>query len=411
MTIRRLAACIAATALLLSSCSNVDLFRNEEADRAKQRWGSARAKVKLQLAEKSFASGAVDEALKQCNEVLTLDSELPGAYLLAARIRLERGEVGKAQTAVDSAEMAALPSAESNYLRGLIEERKGRPAEALEHYRTAYCMNPEELDYLLTYVECLIATDQHERAIETIAPRRVDFEQTPAVHALAGQAYSLMGRHTRAAECYQFALQLAPDDPLLGEEAGAAFLAAGWDDEAADALRPLVDPKPTTQPSAGQPIPSLAALQGLATALLRSGKSDRAADLLERSVRHYADQAAIWLLLAEAHIRSNDLESAERAAQRAIEIAPDDPDGQLALAYCALRTNRADKAIDVAQRLIRRNPKDVEARAVLARALEQTPGRSADAADQYRQILTIRPDNRWAREQLQRLTRQAKAGA
>lgn len=410
MTPRHRTRCCAVLALTLAGCSDFDLFHNKQSDEAQQRWGQARARVKLQLAEKSFANGAVEEALKQTNEVLSLDPGLADAYLLTARIRLETGEIAKALSAVEQAEAVAPASAESSYLRGLVAERRGQLAEALTCYETAYRMNREEPDYLLTYVECLIAMDQPDKALEVIAPRRLDYEQTPAVHALTGQAWSLLGRHTRAAECYQLALHLAPQDPLLREETGITFLAAGWDEEAVDTLMPLVASHPTTtQPTSGPSAPPLAALQALAAALMRIGKPQQAADVLEHNIENCDQVAAVWLLLAEAHVRAGSLDAAEQAADKAFALSPDESQGGLIRAYCALQGNRIDQAIDVAQRLVQRDPKDVEARALLAQALERIPDGSARAAEQYRQILAISPENRWARQQLQRVTQQAKA--
>jgi len=393
--------------LFVAGCA--DLTHNPRVDQAHERWGHMRATVKLQLAEKSFEKGVIEEAFKQCSEVLRLDPEFVEGYLLSVRIHLERGEISKAKAALATAEGLAPLGPEMLYLRGLIDERQGQLAEALEYYRGAYEARPDDLDYLLAYVECLIATDQHEQALTVITPKRMDFEQSPAVHTLAGQTSSLLGRYVEAAECYRFAYHLAPDNPLLREEAGIAFLAAGWDNEAIEALMPLAHLQ-TTQPADGPATHiSTSAVQALATALVRKGRPDRAEPILERAVRDQPDRPALWVMLAEVHLRSGHVDRAAMAARKGLDLDPDLPDARLVLAYEALQADRCPEAVDLAQTMIDRNPDDVEARAVLARALERSPGGSARAAEHYRHILTLIPGHRWARLQLDRLNQQARA--
>lgn len=394
-------------ALLVVGCA--DLTRNPRTEAAHDRWGHMRATVKLQLAQKNFEKGAIEDAFKQCNEVLRLDPEFVEGYLLAVRIHLERGEVSKARAALVAAEGLAPLGPEMLYLRGLIDERQGRLAEASAYYRDACQARPDDLDYLLAYVECLIATDQHEQALTVITPRRLDFEQSPAVHTLAGQTLSLLGRYVEAAECYRFAFHLAPDSPLLREEAGIAFLAAGWDNEAVEALMPLARPQ-ATQPADGAAMrASTSAIQALATALMRKGRPERAAPILERAVQDRPDSSALWMMLAEVHLRAGHVDRAAMAARKCLDLDPDLSDARLVLAYEALQAGRCPEAVDVAQAMIDRDPDDIEARALLARALERAQGGSARAAEQYRHILTLVPGHRWAQLQLDRLNQQARA--
>ena len=390
--------------LLLVGCS--DLMHNPRADEAQQRWGHMRARVKLQLAERNFESGAVEDALKQCNEVIRLDPEFVEGYLLAARIYLEKGENSKARATLDAALIRTPMSAETSYLQGLIAEGQGRSDEALNHYRDAYQAAPDELDYLLTYVESLIAADQCDEALAVITPRRRDFSQTPAVHTLRGQVLCLVGRLTEAAECYQLAVQLAPDNPLLREEAGITALAAGCYEEAIETLMPLARRQTGQLPKGQLPKPSVNTLRALGAAIVRAGKTRAAAQTLEQAVREYAQDPALWLMLAEAHLRSGDLMCAAAAADQAGELEPDGVEPQLVLAYVALQTDQPQDAIDAARRVLDRHPDDVEARALLARALECTPDGTAKAAEQYRRILALVPNDAWTQHQLQAITQQ-----
>jgi len=391
--------------LVLPGCSEFN--RKRPSEQAQQRWNHMRARVKLQLAERSFGNGAIDDALSQCNEVIGLDPEFAEGHVLLTRIHLERGDVSKAQAALSAAASLAPTAPEVFYLQGLIAERQGRSQDALKYYQEAYQAQPDEVDYLLTYVESLMAADQYDKALEVVLPRRKDFEQTAAVHAVTGQLFSLLGRPVQAAECYLLAVHLAPKSHLLREEAGAAFVAAGWYEDAAETLNPLVELPATQASNAHAGEPSIGAIRNLATALLQTGKVNRAVQVLERASKKYPDDPSIWILTADAHLRCGDLEQAAQAARKAAATAPDQPDIQLLLIYHALQTGLIQQAIDAAQRMVDRRPGDVEARAMLALAWERAPNGIPKAAEQYRRILSMFPAHRWAQRQLERLNQQA----
>ncbi len=421
MTRRALIPVLVLLAACLPTGGCADLEHSRNADEAKQRWAHMRAKVKLQLAQKSFTHGNVDDALKKCTEVISLDPGLVEGYLLATRIRLERGEIAKAQLALDSAEFAAAPTAEGIYLRGLIAERQGRRDEALGQYAAAYEMAPEELDYLLTYVECLIAQDHYAEALRVVEPRRADFEQTPAVYVLMGHALVFLDRPQEAVDAFQRALALAPDDPLLREEVGMAYQAAGWHDKAVETLKPLLrwsassPDRPTTQTaSSGESSdPEAGLVSGVRRALLKcyvcTDRTRQAEALIREVAQDARDESSLWLFLADALLRNGNLDHAAEAAERANRLIPGQSDAVLLLTYHALESGRATEAIERAERMLQRSPYDVEARALLARAYEEIPNGRAKAAEHYRRILSVVPDHPWAQAQLQRLTQQARA--
>ncbi len=399
-----------ALGVLSTGCTQF-MTHSEQAEQAKHRWNHMRAKIKLQLAERSFETGAIDEAQKHCKEVLALDPTFGPGFLLAARIHLEKGEIGQAVAVLEGAELILPASAELAYLRGVVAERQGKMHEAVEHYAAAYELKPSDLDCLLGYVECLIVTDRIEEAVEVITPRRRHFEQTAAVHALTGQALTLLGRPTEAAECYRFAIDLAPNNALLREEAGLAFLEVGWYDDAVEALEPLVSVA-TPGPAATQPArqASISAVRALAVAYIASDRPGQAGTTLEKALAEepHALDVSLWMLAANAWLRAGQIPKADVAARRAVNLAPDQTDAHLVMAYSALQTERIDEAIRIAKQLVERNPQDLEARVLLAKALEETPKGRAQAVYHYERILAIAPGHPWALTQLQRLSGQAR---
>ncbi|HUW81560.1 MAG TPA: tetratricopeptide repeat protein [Phycisphaerae bacterium] len=380
--------------LVVAGCNALD--HSTQVEQSKKHWSHVRARVKLQLAQRSFQNAALDDALKACAEVVGLAPDMPEAHQLMSRIHLERGEVAKAQASLTLAESLAPDDPETSYLHGLIAERRGKLDEAIEFYHEAYQARSDELDYLVTYVECLIAADRCAEAMAVIQPRRADFERHASVHALAGQALSLLGRKIEAAGCYQLAVHLAPEDPVLREEAGLALLAVDRIEQA----HALFDTGPTESNSAISP--SLAAL--LADGLLRkSRRPDQAARLLEHAVTTHQNDPTLWLLLAEACMQTDRIDRAGEAIDQAARLAPDRAELWLLKAYHALATGRTIDAVRAARRLVQRDPDDVEARALLAKTLEIDPQTVPEAATHYQHILSIAPDNAWAARRLDQL--------
>ena len=380
--------------LVVAGCNALD--HSTQVEQSKKQWSHVRARVKLQLAQRSFQNAALDDALNACAEVVGLAPDMPEAHRLMSRIQLERGEVAKAQGSLMLAEAIAPDDPETAYLHGLIAERRGKLDEASEFYHSAYQARPDELDYLLTYVECLIAADQCAEALAAIQPRRADFERHASVHALTGQTFSLLGRKNEAAGCYQLAVHLAPEDPVLREEAGLALLAADRIEQA----HALFDTDPAESNAAISP--GLTAL--LADSLLRkSRRPDQATRLLEHAVKTHHNDPTLWLLLAEACMQTDRIDRAGEAIDQAARLAPDRAEVWLLKAYHALATGHTTEAVRAARQLVRQNPDDIEARSLLAKTLEIDPQTAPQAATHYQHILSIAPDNAWAARRLDQL--------
>ena len=392
---RRSAAIALLAPLVVAGCNALD--HSTRVEQSKKQWSHVRARVKLQLAQRSFQNAALEDALNACDEAVGLAPDMTEAHQLMSRIQLERGEVAKAQASLSLAEAITPDDPETAYLHGLIAERRGKLDEAIESYQKAYQAKPDELDYLVTYVECLIAADRCTEALDVIQPRRADFERHASVHALTGQTFSLLGRANEAAGCYQLAVHLAPEDPVLREEAGLALLAADRIEQA----HALFDTDPANSNSGMSG--GLAAL--LADGLLRkSRRPDQAARLLERAVEIHHSDPTLWLLLAEACMQLDRIDRAGEAIDQAAGLAPDRAELWLLRAYHALATGRTAEAVRAARRLVQQNSDDVEARALLAKTLEIDPQTAPEAITHYWHILSIAPDNAWAARRLDQLT-------
>jgi tetratricopeptide (TPR) repeat protein len=392
---RHIRPCIFLLAVLLVGCS--ETTHEQSVAEANQRWNEVRARVKLQLAQRAFDGGNLDDAHEQCAEALGLDGQFADGYVLMARIQLEQGHLAEAAATLAYAEPLQTAGPELYYVTGVVDERRGDPAAACRYYEIAYNLQPDELDYLLAYAESLVAIDRIDDALALLTSRQFDFEQAPSLHALTGQVLTLAGRVDEAADSYLLAVQLAPNDALLREEAVLTLVAAGRVAEAMLLIEPVLES------TDGQVAPAV--IRTLAAALLDGGRSTDAVRLLRRATARDQGDATLWLLLAKAQICESDHEAADAALARARALAPDRPEVLLLAAFHAMQTGRLDQAITLARSILDRNPTDLEARAVLASALEQTPDQTRAAIEAYDQILAIAPDNEWARSHLAALSR------
>jgi tetratricopeptide (TPR) repeat protein len=343
---------------LLMSCATPP--KSQIKEEAKGRWEQMRAKVKLQLAERNFEGGQMDDALKVCQEVLALEPKNLEAHLLMARLRLEKGQMPEAQAVLDEATGISPDAPEVAYLRGIMAERRNQMAEAIDAYKKAYETRPNEPDYLVAYVESMLSAGQIGVALDLLTRRERDFEQDVRVQMLVGQAFALRGDYRQASDAYVSAVRLAPANPLLREEAGLALLSAKRIDEAQSMLDPLLN-SPTDKPSRG-------VVEALANALLVANQPTRAIAVLEPAATDQREAFAIQLLLSKAYASVNRHRDAREAALQACRLKPESVEARLMLAYCAMLAGDRDQAIATAQEIVAAHPNDAQAVALLQQA-------------------------------------------
>lgn len=357
---KRLALCIL-MAGVFTGCA-APTTNNVAKQEAKARWEQMRAKVKHQLAQRSFDNGRTDDALKACQEVLALDPANLDGYLLMARIQLEKGHMAEAEAALDEAAGLTQQVHELAYLRGMLAERREQKSDALDWYLIAYEAKRNDADYLLACAEAMLTMDHLDDAAELLAAREGDFEQDVRVQLLFGHTLSLKGLHREAGDAYLSAMRLMPNDPQLREETGLALLAAGRIEEAQTVLAPRLDSQTDR--------PSPAVVSALAGALLKANQAERAVPMLEPAAATHTESFGLHLLLAKAYLMLDKPLQALEPAQKACRLKSESVEARLLLTYAAIATGQRNLAVSVAQELIASNPLDPIVITLLDRALE-----------------------------------------
>ncbi len=345
---------------LSATCGCALLEKQPEASKKSKDWDKVRGRIKTQLAQRNFEADHLEEALRQCGQALSLDSESMESYLLMARIMLAKDKNAQAATVLEQAGHLGTKSPELDYLRGVVAERDNQTKLAVEFYKQAYQADWENHDYLITYAESLLRAGRLEPMVDLLRSRQADFDEDPVIFLLLGQAFSLLDRADEAADALAMAVQLAPGNHLLREETTLALLDAGRLSEAVHTLRPLLaasaeDIDPQT-------------IRSVASSLMEQEQFQAALAVLEPALKVHTDDAWCWLLSAQAHVALDQKSKAESALLRALQENSQLTEARLLQAWFKLADGEPRKAAIEARQILKHHPHDAEAQAILARA-------------------------------------------
>ena len=303
---------IALSVMLLACAGCSQLFPADAKKEAKERWAGVRARLKYELAQESFTAGQFEEAQKHLDESLTLKPDSGEAYVLQAKILLEKGQTASASEALDEAQRHGTDSAETDYLSGVISQRYEKLDDALAWYRRAAQREPMSAPYVVAVAETLVSMGRVSEALELVNSRMTDFEENATLRAVAGEIYMMLDRYEEAADAYRDASRIAPDDAQLKEQLGFA-LALSRKYEEGSAVLASANLGADAQSSM---------LVALGRCRLGLNEGDEAKEVLRRAVDTDPGNAGTWVLLARACATSKDLLTARRAAAQAVQIEP-----------------------------------------------------------------------------------------
>ncbi|HNC75583.1 MAG TPA: tetratricopeptide repeat protein, partial [Elusimicrobiota bacterium] len=138
------------------------------------------------------------------------------------------------------------------FLRGLLEERAGRPAAAAEMYENVLKRDPEAPAVRAALVEACLAAGRWDAALQTARSLADGFPESVEFQILLGRAYLAAGQSDKAQGAFDRALKLDPanvdalgwatsqtrlTNPAVAAGALEKFLKESGDGEVADAVR------------------------------------------------------------------------------------------------------------------------------------------------------------------------------
>jgi tetratricopeptide (TPR) repeat protein len=385
------------------------------------------------LGEIGLQRGDMAGARAQVEDLLKRNPKDPDALFLRARMSAAAGKVRDAiadlKTVLDADPRSKLGlyfMADALYRDGQLEQARARAGELERYY-------PDFLPAKLLQVQIGLDSgdfDGAKRMADDLAKKLQDAapsgELTPQLLAdvkantyiLRGKASLGLGQRAAAAEVPKFiaaaradfeqARSLAPNSPLPYVNLADAAAAENKADEAQQQLERALSLDPTN-------FQALTALINLSTA---TGKLDQARARVEQLASGQPASAPLQYLVGQAYRSGNqqqppDPQRAEAAFQRAVQQDPDYMPAYSALAelYVALSTearaqNRQEDASRLADQAVGQYKKITERRnddfvAYRNIGLIEAQRNNLDvAADYYHRVLSIRPDEAVAENNL-----------
>lgn len=264
----------------------------------------------------------LDMAADASNRAVRLDSELAAPYITLARIAALQGKTQLATQQLKTAAEKEPRSAEVHGARGELYEAQGRDADALDEYRQASVLDPDDWRWPMSLG---VAEFRQGNVDEAVRQWQLGAKKAPE-NAMAYYDLSIAHRQLGKIEEARQEMGKAIDlDPTARKYAalGSLLLLQGEYDEAAEMEKKAIGLNPKSYDAYGD----------LGTAYLWSGKHHddairayRKAIELEQAERaERPHDSGLLAILADNYADVGDAEKSRTYARQALGLEPDDP--------------------------------------------------------------------------------------
>ena len=362
--------------------------------------------LRVNLARALRHEGRDTEALPLLLGVLQQDPEAREVQNLVGNIYLEQGDLDRAEAVFREAVRQEPNFVDGHVSLGILAERRGRWAAALEHYERAARIDPDS-------AEAPNNIGNVHRTLALQARQRGDAAAGAAAFGKAEQAYRRaleadpdfigtynnlglilqdLGRVDEAAALYRAALNRDPAHAVVHNNLGSLHFARGE----LEAARREFEAAITAQADYESAWNNLGAVLG------RLGRPDEELAAYEKAVALAPDYADGQHNLGLAYLARGRGEAGEKALLRAVELQPDYLSAWVTLGGYALRQGRAGTAVERLGKALAINPALTGVRNQLGEA-RIAAGDAAGGRRELLQSLRDNPDQPQVRVRLQQL--------
>jgi tetratricopeptide (TPR) repeat protein len=270
---------------------------------------------------------------------------------------------------------------------GLTLDELGRHVEAIDAYRRALAIEPDDLQALQHLGNDLHETGQFDAAIKT-------FEQMEGVEptfepSYCGRilAYSELGNHEKAEEMFYLARLYKEHCPACYYNIGCSLAARGLYDKAVFCWTKTLDAAGNSPGAAGHAEVHVR----IAEALWNKGELEHARQHFVLGLRQDPGSTQTLLDLADLLIEMERWDEAGEKIRRAIELAPEDPASHFCYGRWLLHRGRDEQAIASLKRALQLDPTFPGAHLLLGE-LHHRRDELPDARQHLRAELMLRPE-------------------
>lgn len=371
----------------LAGCQTPSSGHAKARGRAEARYLSMRSELFLEKSHGEFDTGNLEEAERTLQQATAVDPSNPSLQLLAGRIALERGQLERSYHLFNRAIQIDPQQHKAHYYQGVVLQRWQQFDAAVVCYQRAYQLKPDNVAYLLAIGEMLVALDRADDALKLLTDKLTYFDTNAGMRLAIAQLHALQGRFEMAAEFFEQASILQPDDSSIQEELALARVAAGQVDEAIRILQQLL-----TEPDRRG---RRDLHRVLANCYLMAGRTNDAKAVYFKLTRRDANDVEAWIKLAETCWVLRDLTGTLRAAGRVVALAPRRYEGYLLAGMVWKKRQSAPRALEMFDRAAAVAPSQTLPLILRGMTLEQN-GRRDAAAKAYAKALRRQPDDKRA---------------
>jgi Tfp pilus assembly protein PilF len=279
---------------------------------ANARWNKARADVKVQLAADQFTAGNLDTAAGELATANQLDPENPAVVPLRARILLADGRTREAGQMLEQAHLDQPQDAETLYLLGIVRQQQQHWPAALEAFREAATLAPEDVSYAVAVAQTMLQLGHREEALAYLSDAAPRFDWTSAYQAILAECHEQLGHWSAAASAWQRVSFGREEDAEIQERTATALYRSQRYIEAIPVLEQLVQQRGV--------LSSKVIRLMLADCCLEVGRATAAREQVERILTDTPEHLPALRLLARCHASNGDYQTALAVVRRALHF-------------------------------------------------------------------------------------------
>ena len=289
-----------------------------------------------------MASQQWDNALRNCDESLSLNPNQIGTRYLRARILYEMENHAESLSELETVIEQNPVHSEALQLAGYISAVTDQDDKARDYYRRYLDINPGDAAIRMRIAYELAQAGDPVGAMQFI---QVGLDNDPENVALLEQFGGFA--FTAALEIQQMAQMDAQDGgPEVAPEA------VGYYRQAIEAYEKVFEAQGAET--------NVAHLRNIIRAYIQLGDLEQANTTSLRALETHAQDAEIWLLHADALQRGGSLDEAIAALDRVREINPDHPSAALRQGNWLIQAGRLEDAVEVLSAAVTDNPQQGE---------------------------------------------------